>query len=52
MILGNRYLSKGSADGGPEDEEIEHVDSFSKMITHICLRLMCDRLHPMVVMDN
>ncbi|GJY03957.1 valine N-monooxygenase 1-like protein [Tanacetum coccineum] len=34
-FLVSRYLGKGSADGGPGDEEIEHADSFSKIIAYV-----------------
>nr|GEY66017.1 valine N-monooxygenase 1-like [Tanacetum cinerariifolium] len=44
MILGSRYLGKGSADGGPGDEEIEHADSFSKIIAYVYAFCVTDYL--------
>nr|GEY52675.1 valine N-monooxygenase 1-like [Tanacetum cinerariifolium] len=35
LIFGNMYFGKGTADGGPGDEEIEHVDSLSKILAHL-----------------
>nr|GEV12489.1 valine N-monooxygenase 1-like [Tanacetum cinerariifolium] len=35
LMFGNRYLGKGSPDGGPGDEEIEHVDSVLTIIDYL-----------------
>ncbi|KAI3776916.1 hypothetical protein L1987_46707 [Smallanthus sonchifolius] len=35
LIFGNRYFGKGRADGGPGQEEIEHVDSLSSILGYV-----------------
>ncbi|GJX12619.1 valine N-monooxygenase 1-like protein [Tanacetum coccineum] len=35
LIFGHMYFGKGSADGGPGEEEIEHVDSLSISLSHL-----------------
>ncbi|PWA64212.1 cytochrome P450 [Artemisia annua] len=35
MIFGRRYLGKGSADGGPGDEDIEHADSLATIAAYV-----------------
>ncbi|GKG18226.1 hypothetical protein Tco_0372524, partial [Tanacetum coccineum] len=34
IIFGSRYFGKGSTDGGPGDEEIEHVNSCFKILSY------------------
>ncbi|KAJ9555982.1 hypothetical protein OSB04_010596 [Centaurea solstitialis] len=35
IIFGNRYFGKGSRDGGPGEEEIEHVDSLNVNLSYL-----------------
>ncbi|KAI3768733.1 hypothetical protein L2E82_19563 [Cichorium intybus] len=35
IMFGSRYFGKGNADGGPGDEEIEHVDSLLTVLGHL-----------------
>lgn len=35
LIFGNRYFGKGSINGGPGEEELEHADSLSKIILYL-----------------
>ncbi|GKA14984.1 valine N-monooxygenase 1-like protein [Tanacetum coccineum] len=35
LIFGHMYFGKGSADSGPGEEEIEHVDSLSISLAHL-----------------
>ncbi|KAI3776912.1 hypothetical protein L1987_46703 [Smallanthus sonchifolius] len=35
LIFGSRYFGKGSEDGGPGDEEIEHVDSLWTILVYL-----------------
>ncbi|KAI3768729.1 hypothetical protein L2E82_19559 [Cichorium intybus] len=35
IMFGSRYFGKGNTDGGPGDEEIEHVDSLLTVLGHL-----------------
>ncbi|PWA95054.1 valine N-monooxygenase 1 [Artemisia annua] len=44
IIFGSRYFGKGSVDGGPGDEEMEHVDSCFTILSYIYAFCVTDYL--------
>ncbi|KAI3768730.1 hypothetical protein L2E82_19560 [Cichorium intybus] len=35
VMFGSRYFGKGNTDGGPRDEEIEHIDSLLTVLGYV-----------------
>jgi phenylalanine N-monooxygenase len=51
MIFNKRYFGKGSNDGGPGVEEVEHVESLWSLLTHIYAFAVSDYIPCLRVLD-
>ena len=51
MIFNKRYFRKGSSDGGPGVEEVEHVESLWRLLTHIYAYAVSDYIPCLRALD-
>jgi phenylalanine N-monooxygenase len=51
MIFNKQYFRKGSNDGGPEVEEVEHVESLWSLLTHIYAFVVSDYIPCLRALD-